>query len=964
MNFVNRMSLAALLIAATNSSVAAQGTVTGGVLNARTGGDLVSIQIYLPVLGLGALTNQSGRFLIINVPAGNHLIVAEGLGYRSMSQQVTVGADQAVQVDFELEEAPLGLDEIVVTGTAGQARRREIGNSIEQLNVAADVIEPVGSIEGLLQGRVAGMAVQFGSGQVGEGAKIRLRGNVSAVLSNEPLVYIDGIRVQSQFYNNLSPTSLGQQWGAFVNPNPLNDLDPNDIERIEVIKGAAATTLYGTEAATGVIQIFTKRGTTGPPVWEIGTEQSIGFLNRFGSTVTLRGNPVDNFPRATSSTDGSPKYNYLDPWLRNPSWQQKYSTSVRGGSNQFTYFVAGSYQDDEDVFVVGGQEAYSIRGNVGVTLTSTLSIDWSTAFSGSATRNVGCGDNLHGICARQTYYTLLDEDPAFLDALVFDSEYTTDIARLVTGGTVRYQPTSEWSNRFTVGYDRASNRGRVLFPFQFPVQRNGMLSTTDNLYELLTLDFVSTYALNLGGDLAADVSAGFQRISRQVGIIEGSTENFPGPGLVTLSSGGISLARETQEEVVTGGAFGQVVLKYKDRFFLTGGARADGNSAFGEDFGIEVYPKVSAAYVISDEDFWPESLGQLKLRTAWGTAGRAPGAFDAVRTWSPNPWGTQSVFATRNLGNPDLGPETTTEVELGLESSLLDNRLSLDFTWYRQRTTEALMRVAAPPSVGSWETQLLNVGETENKGMELSVTGTLVQTRDVIWDLGVDVSTNHSEVLDLGGQPGFRGSGQTRIDEGHEIPAVRGLKILNPNEVAPAQTVEDFYFGPNHPTLMVSPRTTLQLPNGITVSVRGEYQGGHWIQDGATMWSLRVGSQEQPLCFDAYPLIDAGRTDELLAIERIWCDQTTHDRAAFIYPSDYFKLREVSVRMPIGFAVPGSSSATLTLSGRNLYRWTKEEFRNWDPEAHSFGGPDRLENWIWQVPNAPRTFTAAVRVVI
>ena len=961
MSFVNRMFLAVLLIAATNSSVAAQGTLTGAVLNARTGGDLVSIQIYLPALGLGALTNQSGRFLIVNVPAGNHLIVAEGLGYRSMSQQITVGADQTVQVNFALEEAPLGLDEIIVTGTAGQARRREIGNSIEQLNVAADVIEPVGSIEALLQGRVPGMAVQFGSGQVGEGAKIRLRGNVSAVLSNEPLVYIDGIRVQSQFYNNLSPTSLGQQWGAFVNPNPLNDLDPNDIERIEVIKGAAATTLYGTEAATGVIQIFTKRGTTGSPVWEIGTEQSIGFLNQFGSTVTLRGNPVDNFPRAISSTGGSPKYNYLDPWLRNP-WRQKYSTSVRGGSNQFTYFVSGSYMDAEDIFKVGGQEAYSIRGNFGVTLTSTLSMDWTTSFNGSDTRNVGCGDNLHGICARQTYYTLLDEDPDFLDALVFDSEYTTDIARLVTGATLRYQPTSEWSNRFTVGYDRASNRGRVLFPFEFPVQSNGMLSTTDNLLELVTLDFVSNYALDLGDDLAFDVSAGFQRISTTAGIFEGSTENFPGPGLVTLSSGGISLARETQSEVVTGGAFGQVVLKYKDRFFLTGGARADGNSAFGEDFGVQVYPKVSASYVISDEDFWPESLGQLKLRTAWGTAGRAPGAFDAVRTWTPNPWGTISVFSTRNLGNSELGPETTTEVELGLESSLLDNRLTVDFTWYRQRTTEALLRLPSPPSIGSWGSQLVNVGETENKGLELSVTGTVLQTRDVIWDIGFALSTNHSEVLDLGGNPGVRVSGQNRIDEGHPIPAIRGLKILNPDEVAPAQVVEDFYFGPNHPTLMVTPRTTLQLPNGITVSVRGEFQGGHWIQDGATMWSLRVGSQEQPLCFDAYPLIDAGRTDELLAIERIWCDINTFDRNAFIYPSDYFKLREVSVQIPIGFAVPGSSSATLTLSGRNLYRWTKKEFRNWDPEAHSFSGANRLENWIWQLPNAPRTFTAAVRV--
>ena len=870
-------------------------------------------------------------------------------------------------MNFEIEEAPLGLDEIIVTGTAGQARRREIGNSIEQLNVGTDVIEPLRSVGSLLQGRVPGMAVTFGSGQVGEGTKIRLRGNVSAVLSNEPLIYIDGIRVQSEPYNNLGPTSLpGNQWGAFVNPSPLNDIDPNDIERIEIIKGAAATTLYGTEAATGVIQIFTKRGTTGAPVWEMGVEQSLGFLNTFGADETLRGNPVENIARPNgnvgSLAGGQAKYQFLDPWLRT-HLRQKYTTSVRGGTGDVTYFVSGSYQDNEGIFKVGGQEAYTIRGNVGIELSSTLNIDWNTSWSGSDTRNVGCGDNLWGICARQTYYTLLDETPEFLDALVYDSEYTTAIDRLVTGGTIRYQPTSNFSNRFTVGYDRASNRGRILLPFEFPVRSRGLLSTTDNLLELVTLDFVSNYALELTGDLASDLSVGFQRTSNSIGVVEAQTENFPGPGLVTLSSGGINQAKEAQQEVVTGGAFGQVVLKYKDRLFLTGGVRADGNSAFGEDFGVEVYPKVSASYVISDEDFWPESFGQLKLRTAWGQAGRAPGAFDAVRTWSPNPWGDISVFATRNLGNAALGPETTTEVEVGLESSILDNRLQVDFTYYRQRTTEALLRLGSVPSIGSWGSQLTNIGETENKGLELSVTGTVLQTRDVIWDLGFDLSTNHSKIIDLGGEPAS-GRVSTWLEEGHPIPTVRGTKILNPDEIAPARVVEDFIFGPNLPTLMVSPRMSLQLPNGIRVNVRGEYQGGHFMQDGATMWSLYVGSQEQPVCFDAYPLIVAGRVDELTAREQIWCNTATHSTRAFIYPADFFKLREVSVRIPIDFAVPGSSSATLTLSGTNLYRWVNKDFLNWDPEAHSFRGASTLDTKIWQLPNAPRMFTAAVRVVL
>lgn len=187
-------------------------------------------------------------------------------------------------------------------------------------------------------------------------------------------------------------------------------------------------------------------------------------------------------------------------------------------------------------------------------------------------RNVGCGDNLYGICAQQTYYRLLDVEKAYLDSLVYESEYLTTINRLTSGATLRYQPTDVFSSRLTVGFDRAQNRGRVLFPFNFPVLRNGMYSLTDNLLEMWTVDFVSNYTLDFSNDLSSDLAVGVQRISNSNNIVEGSTENLPGPGDVTLSSGGLSFARESQERVITGGVFAQAVLKYLDRYFVTVGA--------------------------------------------------------------------------------------------------------------------------------------------------------------------------------------------------------------------------------------------------------------------------------------------------------------------------------------------------------------------------------------------------------
>src|SRR5690606_31361947 len=163
---------------------------------------------------------------------------------------------------------------------------------------------------------------------------------------------------------------------------------------------------------------------------------------------------------------------------------------------------------------------------------------------------------------------------------------------------------------------------------------------------------------------------------------------------------GTRLGFEERERVTNAGFFGQAVFDLHNRYFLTVGARVDGNSAFGEDFGLQTYPKVSASYIISDEAFWPASLGSTKLRAAWGQSGRAPGAFDAVRTYDPVGWGTDPAFVPLNVGNANIGPERTSELELGFETAQFNDRLTADFTWYRRKTTDALFEVRQIPSLG------------------------------------------------------------------------------------------------------------------------------------------------------------------------------------------------------------------------------------------------------------------------
>ena len=271
---------------------AGQAAITGLVVDARTSQPLPTVQVFVSDLDVGALTQANGQYLLSDVPVGTHTLTVQRLGYRSLSQQVTVTADETVAMDFGLTREALALEEILVTGTAGQARRREIGNSIAQVNLGELVeSEVITGVEDLLTARVPGLTVmQSNSGPAAAG-QIRLRGITSTSMGNQPLVYVDGVRVNATGYPRNSNGLGTRQSPRTANTilGSLDDINPADIERIEIIKGPAATTLYGTEAATGVIQIFTKRGVPGGAVWtaEIqGALAALGNLRRNPSPIT------------------------------------------------------------------------------------------------------------------------------------------------------------------------------------------------------------------------------------------------------------------------------------------------------------------------------------------------------------------------------------------------------------------------------------------------------------------------------------------------------------------------------------------------------------------------------------------------------------------------------------------------------------------------------------------------------
>ena len=922
-----------------------QGQIIGQVTDQATLRPLGEVQVYIPGAGLGALSRADGRFLILNVPVGTYSVTAERIGMRPASREITVAAGQSVTVDFQLEAEALGLDELVVTGTAGAARRREVGTAVAQINLA-DSPEPVISVDQALAARAPGMTSLRSSGMAGSGSQIRLRGNVSIAMSNQPLIYIDGIRLRSEGYALNHAVGQHVAFGPKDVAGPLNDINPNDIERIEVVKGPAATALYGTEAAGGVIQIFTKRGSSGTSTWTAQMDQGVNWVQKFGPA---------NAP-----------YMRLDPWLRS-GHQQRYSLSVRGGANSVSYFLSGGLEDNTGILPNDYENKYLLRGNLGFQPFSTLDIQWNTAITRQEIENSPSGSSPYSIShngykrapdgRHATYVGTADEEVIWR---LLDYEINTDISRVVTGLTATYTPMPRFTNRITLGMDRIESDMRNVRPFGYVNDQRGSVSDISWKAEQLTADYVGSFDWRLSQALRTSISWGGQSVVNREVNLGASGRILPGPGDHTVSSGATFTASESRTRVVNAGIFGQTLFDLKDRYFLTVALRIDGNSAFGDDFGLQPYPRATFSWVTSDEDFWPENFGELKLRAAWGHAGRAPGAFDAVRTWQPISWGGLTSFNPLNVGNPDLGPERTVELEAGFDGSFLDERLRVGFTYYNQETRDALIPVQLIPSQGFSGSQLRNVGVLSNKGIELDVNGTVVRNQSLSWDMGLTVYTNNSEAVDLGGSSGFGVSGGGWVAEGGPVPAVRYDKLMNPDEIAEPVIERNFIHGPNQPTLTLTPSTTIAFGGGYVVTARGEYQGGHYIYDRQSSSSAQRG-QVTPLCDVPVARLANGERDQLTALDRYLC--TGQFSADLVYPNDFFRLRELTLQAPVPFRVPGASSATLTVAAQNFLTWKNENFLAMDPEmAGNEGMSSGLTRSIWEHPPPPASFRVSLRM--
>jgi TonB-dependent starch-binding outer membrane protein SusC len=939
---------AIVFLASSASALHAQatGTVTGRVVDAANGQPIAAAQITVNGTTLGRATGEDGRFTLTAVPAGTQVLTVRRIGYQQQSRSVAISASAPVTVNFSMTTSSVSLAGVVVTAT-GEERKKEVGNAVTTVSAADFEKAGAGNTQQILQGRSTGVTVLQNGGTPGAGGTIRLRGVNSITQGNRPLIYVDGIRI----FNGNSPTGVSSRQSV----SPLNDIPASDIERIEVVKGPAATTLYGTEASGGVIQIFTKRGRDGAASWTLDVSSGINSMGEFGPQSDPTGmflkecrgpNMVDAagvpFEDATCPESGS--------WLQN-GYLGRYSLGVRGASGGINYAISGNLENEEGVLRVGNNRTGGVRANLGFAPTKTVTLALNSSWQRRATAMIsdgnsadafllnvsrGPGSNFRGSGCSTTTVTCVVNDTMFSKSNTIGGDH------FIVGGTATWTPFERLTNRLAIGIDYNNNDQRTINPFGYPRTPTGQYFQTLWNRQLITVDYASTWKQNYTKNFVGTTSFGAQLFDSRLNSTDLQGDNFAGPGIPTLVSASLrQITDVNQQRVINAGFFAQQMIGWRDRVFVTAGARVDGNSAFGQSFGLQTYPKVSGSWVLSEESFWPTNLVEtFKLRGAIGESGKAPGAFDATRTWNPiAAEGGLSGFTPGQLGNPNLGPERTRETEFGFDAGLLNGRMGLVFTYFNARTNDAIINVAYPPSNGFTSNQPENVGTIKNTGYEIQATGNVNLSSWAKLEARLQFTKMQGEAVDLGGRViTIDALSRSYVQEGLPLPAYVGRKVQNPDAFETPVIVDGEFLGQTFADKIINPSLTLQLFNNLSFEVVGEFQrGGHLLNAngfqnaGLGIWQPCFAAQK---ALRAAAAGDASALSTVNAKDRMRCSIVAAERdySYWVESADFFKVRNVSVayEVPKRFT-PGARSMTLTFAGRNLFRSTN--YTGTDPEV-------------------------------
>lgn len=977
-------ALALFLAATLSGDVAAQqtGSVEGTVTASQTGQPLVGAQVSIEGTDLGALSNESGRFTVNGVPAGSQTVRAQYLGYTTTTQVVDVVPGQIVNVALALEEEAIGLEGLVVTAAGEEVRRRELGNVVGNIRPDESELAAMSSFSDLIQGRTAGVTVSAAGGTVGTGARIRVRGSSSVSLSNDPLIVIDGVRADNTVESSTIDVG-GQSFSRF------EDINPDNIQEVEVLKGPAATAMYGTAAAAGVIQITTRRGTPGAPRWNAYIEQGLAedthdYPSNYGAWFTNElgeaqlGCTIEFQADGLCQVDSLAVHNPLEAAdVFRTGYQQSYGLNVSGGGSQFRYYIAGELGDREGVTPGNQIESVNLRGNFNTAVREDLDIAVQTGFTTSSASLPQNDNNILGILSGALLGSPVDDeargwlsgDPPS-DLLEFETEQ--DVDRLMLSADIDWRPADWLELAATAGLDDVARHDNSFVPpntLSFGQLPTGLRESNRVEVQSTTARVTARTTYELTPSIQANTGVGSE-FTRELfsATLASATGLLPGTRSLEGASADFAVDEEF-EDLRTIAGWVEQRLAWRDRVYLNLALRADDDNSFGDRLDLIWYPAVSLSWVLGDEAWFPQAdwLSSLRLRSAFGQAGLRPGFRDALLFFDPetvNLDGTNEPgFSLGGAGNPDLEPEISTEFEVGVDAGLFQDRLAVQLTYFNKTSRDALVERRLAPSLGATEERWENLGEVVNQGVEVALNANILDRPGLRWDLSVTGSYTDNELTDLGDvEPIIFGLGgdTQRHQEGYPLGGYWGQVIESSSlpEEGPV-TPDDFtiseeqvFIGPSLPTREISGSMDLQLLDFIGVRALVDHQGGHYLNNSTRFF--RCGTAGN--CRELY---DASADPVLQAEALAALDDA---RGVFIEPADFVRLREVAV----SFSAPedvastvGVSALQLTLAGRNLATWT--DYSGLDPEIN-FAGQANFSTAEFLTQPPLRQFTARLSV--
>lgn len=963
-------------------------TIKGVITDARNKEPLIGAAVKISGTNQGTSTDVNGAFTLnATVAAGSYPIVISYTGYKPVTR--TVALNQAeTTLNVEMTVDALSMDEVVVTGTTVATTKRQLGNAIS--TVSAKELEggAATSIDQALAGKVSGAQISQNSGNPAGGISVRLRGNSTISGSSDPLYIVDGVII-----NNSSAELV--DLGGYTQ-NRLVDINPADIDRIEIIKGAAGAAIYGSRASNGVVQIFTKKGKSGKPVITVGTQFRSNSLRK---KVETNEHPF-RFTNTTATDLSQVPVTRYD--LQNEIFETAYGSetnvSVSGGSDNSQYYASAGYLGNDGIVKSTDFKRATARLRFDQRFNDIFKISTGVSFTRSTSQELPNGGinsawgAMTGFIFANNYispypdavtgvYPSLSPPAAIrtnpIEAINrFDFQQQT--SRFIGDVTLSAEPTKNLSINYTLGFDNTTQLATAFIPIgnTTPANTTGYARKADRISILMNNDINMAYRAKVGTWLESTTSFG--------GTAQ--TEKINSNSITGTQLSPVSRAASSGASIVTGdansilnilGFYVQQTFGISNKLFLTGAIRRDGSSSFGEANRWQNYPKVSGSYVISEENFWKNSLGSvipsLKLRASYGQSGNltAIGAYDRFSNYvNVSLAGLPGLSAPTQFGNPDVKPERQTEKEIGLDASFLKDRLGLEISLYDKGVQDLLLPVTLRPSTG-YTTQFQNIGNMTNKGLEIMLRGVPVQTSNFKWNSTLIFSKVKNRVTDVpGGVVTFPGGfGQVAAVNGYALGAfyatafarnASGGLLLNaagfPQPEQRSRNAAGQPTGGNQPRVIGDPNPdwtgsfTNEFSIGKSLSLRMQWDAS--VGNDVFNFTRRVGDRDIYGGLKGYEKelrgeVPKGTSAALFAVMENWIED-----------GSYLKFREISATYDIRLKALNNRPLRVTVSGRNLL--SIDKYKGWDPETNAAGQSTAVRGFDFVEVPIPRTIAVGL----